>query len=89
MTKRRLAPGTMPTWLANLPRDARVTHCELAKLLGYTSTHSFDSSISAGLWPEVKDMAQKHPERWANRVYYPAYKVRNLIRNLIKENAND
>lgn len=85
----RPTPEAIPYWLAIQRRDALLTQSELASLLGYKNKTSFTSALSRGCWPEVEAIATHHPEFRARRVYYPAYKVRNLIRNLIKENAND
>ena len=84
MTARR-TPSSIPPWLASLPKDARLTREEVARLFGFASAASLAHSMAQGRQPEIKAIEELRHTVSYRRAFYPAAKVRNLIRAHIKE----
>ena len=88
MTARR-TPSSIPPWLASLPKDARLTREEVARLFGFASAASLAHSMAQGRQPELKAIEKILKLSTKVKAFYPATKVRNLIRAHIKEQQHE
>ena len=88
MTRRR-TPSSIPPWLASLPKDARLTREEVARLFGFASAASLAHSMAQGRQPEIKAIEELRHTVSYRQAFYPAAKVRNLIRAHIKEQHHE
>jgi len=88
---------SMPTWLAALPSDAKLSKIDLAVALGYGSLQSFENACSKGIWPELKELRAEQsrggdkpfPGFNTHKVMYRVPDVRRFLKTIIRGNQNE
>ena len=87
---------SMPTWLAALPSDAKLSKLDLAMALGYSSLQGFENACSKGLWPELKELRAERGSDAKPFVNFNTYKVmyrvpdiRRFMKTVIRGNQNE
>ena len=87
---------SMPTWLAALPSDARLSKLDLAMARGYGSLRGFENACSKGLWPELKELRAERgsdAKRFVNfstyKVMYRVPDIRRFMKTIIRGNQNE
>ncbi len=88
---------SMPTWLAALPSDAKLSKIDLAVALGYGSLQSFENACSKGIWPELKELRAEQPRGGekpfagfnTHKVMYRVPDIRRFMKTIIRGNQNE
>ena len=87
---------SMPTWLAALPSDAKLSKLDLAMALGYSSLQGFENACGKGLWPELKELrAERSSDEKpflsvsTYKVMYRVPDIRRFMKTVIRGNQNE
>ena len=88
---------SMPTWLAALPSDAKLSKLDLAMALGYSSLQALENACGKGLWPELKELRAEQSKGGekpfagfnTHKVMYRVPDVRRFLKTIIKGNQNE
>ena len=87
---------SMPTWLAALPSDAKLSKLDLAMALGYSSLQALENACGKGLWPELKELraerssdAKPFLSVSTYKVMYRVPDIRRFMKQIIRGNQNE